>query len=175
MAASAIIALQNQAKKPNDFAMKQLFASNKRIGKIWENFYKCYYILPRTIIKEDRKGMKTAKQITPSDYKDANFGMSIDVGPGGDFSESLQFSFVEGLYAKGDITKYQYIKYAPNNVVPPEMKSDFEEEEQQALEMQQQQAQMSQGVDQIMSQLTPEEQMAVQQDPSLLEGLGGIR
>ena len=170
MAASAIIALQNQAKKPNDYAMKQLFASNKRIGKIWENFYKCYYILERTIVKEDSKGKKTAKRITPSDYKDIDFGMSIDVGPGGDYSEALQFSFVEGLYNKGDITKYQYVKYAPNNVVPPEMKSDFEEEQQKQLEMEQQQS----NVNALISQLTPEEQQMVQQDPSLLQGLGGM-
>jgi hypothetical protein len=187
MAASAIIALQNQAKKPNDYAMKQLFASSKRIGKIWENFYKCYYIMERTIVKEDSKGLKTAKRITPSEYKDMDFGMTIDVGPGGDYSESLQFSFVEGLYTKGDITKYQYVKYAPNNVVPPEMKSDFEEEEQKVIEQQEMQAEMQQNqpigpqvqqpginMGEIMAQLTPEEQQAVMNDPSLLQGIGGI-
>ena len=163
MAAAAVLALQNQAKKPNDYAEKQLLGFNKRIGKIWEQMFKAYYILPRSIVKEDRKGKKTSKSITPSDYSDVQFGLSVDVGPGGDFSESLQLTVVESMYQKGDLTKYEYVKYAPNNLVPQDMKLDFEEQEDEM-------EQMEQTKSEVMSKLTPEEQQAVQQDPSLMEG-----
>ena len=163
MAAAAVLALQNQAKKPNDYAEKQLYSFNKRVGKIWEQMFKAYYILPRPIVLEDRKGKKMAKTITPSDYADIKFGLSVDVGPGGDFSESIQLTVVENMYNKGDLTKYEYVKYAPNNLVPQDMKLDFEEQE---VEIEQ----MNQLKSQVMGQLTPDEQLAVQQDPSLMEG-----
>ena len=70
---------------------------------------------------------------------------------------------VENMYNKGDLTKYEYVKYAPNNLVPQDMKLDFEEQE---AEMEQ----MNQLKSQVMGQLTPDEQLAVQQDPSLMEG-----
>lgn len=172
MAAAAVLALQNQAKKPNDYAEKQLLGFNKRIGKIWEQMFKAYYILPRSIVKEDRKGKKTSKSITPSDYSDVQFGLSVDVGPGGDFSESLQLTVVESMYQKGDLTKYEYVKYAPNNLVPQDMKSDFEEQEDE-MKLAQNNPQNPQGNPQdIMSQLTPEEQAYVQQNPKILEQLG---
>lgn len=179
MAAAAINLLQAQARKPNEAYMKQLYSTNKRIGKIWEDFFKCYFILPRTITKQDAKGKLESKTITPSDYKDYNFGLTIDVGASGEFSQAGQFTFIQGMYDKKDITKYQYVRYAPQDLVPQEMRNDFDEEEQQILEaqeMQQQQAQMQQQqtsqVDAIMAQLTSEEQQALQSNPSLLDGLG---
>ncbi len=173
MAAAAINLLQSQARKPNESYTKQIYATNKRIGRIWEDFYKCYFILPRTITKKDTKGKIESKTITPSDYKDYKFDLSIDVGAGGEFSEAGQFTFIQGMYDKGDLNKYQYVRYAPSNLVPQEMSNDFEEEEQEILEAEEQQAEQGKQVDDIMGQLTPEEQQAVQQDPSLLDGLEG--
>lgn len=176
MAAAAIIALQNQAKKPTEMDMEQLFASQKRIGKIWEEFFKCYYILPRTVVSEDKNGKKSSEVFTPSDYKDILFEMTVDVGAGGAFDEALQVNTLDNLYQKGDVDKYQYVKYAPNNMVPQGMKQDFEDEQQQVEEQQimQQQAigqQQGANMDQILDQLTPEEQQAVIANPKLLEGL----
>lgn len=172
MAAAAINLLQSQARKPNESYMKQLYATNKRIGKIWQEFYKCYFILPRTITSKDENGKLESKTITPSDYSEYGFELSIDVGAGGDFSEAGQFTFVQGMYDKGDINKYQYVKYAPQTLVPQEMKNDFEKEEQKMLEQQEIQKKQGVVVEDVMNQLTPEEQQAVQTDPSLLEGLG---
>ena len=49
MAASAIIALQNQAQKPNESYMKVIVQSMKQVGAIWEQFYKTSYNMPRPI------------------------------------------------------------------------------------------------------------------------------
>ena len=44
--------------------------------------------------------------------------IEVDVGPGGDFNESIQLTVIENMYNKGDLTKYEYVKYAPNNLMP---------------------------------------------------------
>jgi len=75
------------------------------------------------------------------------------------------------MYQKGDLTKYEYVKYAPNNLVPQDMKSDFEEQEEE-IKNSQNNPQISQDNPQdIMSQLTPEEQQYLMENPQLMEGL----
>jgi hypothetical protein len=71
------------------------------------------------------------------------------------------------MYDKGDLDKYQYVKYLPKNAVSNELRQDFEKEE----EMMQQQQQMQMGAENIISQLTPEEQMILQQNPQILNEL----
>ena len=62
------------------------------------------------------------------------------------------------MYDKGDLTKYQYIKYVPNNIAPQKMKTDFEAEEQLANEQQAMQQQM-------MAQQAMEQPQMMQQPP----------
>ena len=89
MAASAIIALQNQAKKPTEAYVKQLKRSLKRTGAIYEEFFKCYFIFPKAIVSETSEGKLRSKVITPSDYADTEFSMAIDVGASGEYSEQI--------------------------------------------------------------------------------------
>jgi hypothetical protein len=135
MAASAIIALQNQAKKPNERYVTMLRRSIKNIGRIWEEFYKCFYNLPRPVTTTDQDGNEYTKTFTGSEYANMGFGLSIDVGAGSIFDESLQVGIVEKLYDKEDIDKYQYIRYLPQNAVNSEMRQDFEKEEKQLAEL----------------------------------------
>jgi hypothetical protein len=113
-------------------------------------------------MSEDMDGKKTSKVITPSDYKDIEFEMTIDVGAGGAFDEALQVSQLDKYAERQWIDKYQYTKYAPNNLLPQGMKEDFEEEKEKMDEMQKQ-------ADDVMSQLTPEEMQIAEQDPSVLQ------
>jgi hypothetical protein len=167
MAAAAIIALQNQAKKPNERYVAIFRRSLKNIGRIWEEFYKCHYNLPRPITATDEDGNEYTKTFTGSDYANMGFGLTIDVGAGSIFDESLQVGVIEKMYDKGDLDKYQYVKYLPKNAVSNELRQDFEKEE----EMMQQQQQIQSGAEDIMSQLTPEEQMILQQNPQILDEL----
>jgi len=173
MAAAAIIALQNQAKKPNEMYLKKLFASMKRVGKIEEEFFKCYYILPRTVTSEDQDGKMSSRTVTPSDYKDVEFDMDIDVGAGGAFDEALQVNTLDMMYNKGDIDKYEYVKYAPNNMMVQGIKEDFEQQKVELDEQMEQQAQMQAEQAQMpqQEQLTPEDEAFVMQNPQLLDGL----
>jgi hypothetical protein len=178
MAASAIIALQNQAKKPNEGYQNKLFRSMKRSGRIWEEFYKVYYNMPRPISTTDEDGNQETRQFTGTDYADMGFGLKIDVGPASVFSESLQMTVLDKMHDKGDIDKYQYAKYAPSNVIPSQLKQDFEKEQKQLIEQQQAQQQLQQqqpNLSSIISQLSPEEQAILKQHPELLQQvMGGV-
>jgi hypothetical protein len=171
MAAAAIIALQNQAKKPVENDQKKLYRAEKDCGLIWQEFYKCYYNMPRPIKGKDEDGNDVTKIFDGSKYTDMGFGLSIDIGPASIFSETLQVSILDKLFDKGAVDKYQYIKYLPQNSVSSELRSDFEKEEEM---MKQQQEAMGQA-DQIMQQLTPEEMQELQANPALLdEVMGGM-
>lgn len=174
MAASAIIALQNQAKKPNEAYQNKLFRSIKNIGKIWEEFYKCFYNLPRPISATDEDGNEFTKSFIGSEYADMGFGLSVDVGPASIFNESLQVTVLEKMYDKGDIDKYGYVKYLPSNTVPSELKQDFEKEEEQLMEQQQ----MENSTLGVLGGLSPEEREAFfslppeEQQQFLMEAMG---
>jgi hypothetical protein len=181
MAASAIIALQNQAQKPNDGYMQIVVQSIKQVGEIWEQFYKCFYTIDRPIKGKDEEGNPVAKVFNGEKGRGIEFDLIVDVGPSSMFSESLQVSTLDNYADRQWIDKYQHAKHMPTAVLPQGLREEFEKEQEAmklAQEQQQMQAQQQQQVmgeaDNIMSQLTPEEQMAVQNDPSLLEGLGGM-
>jgi hypothetical protein len=169
MAAAAIIALQNQAKKPVENDQKKLFRAISDTGKIYEEFYKCYYNMPRPMSGKDQEGNETTKNFDGSKYADMGFGLKIDVGPASVFSESLQMTVLDSYADRGWIDKYQHAKYSPSNVIPQELRQDFKKESEQLAEQQQ----MMPQAEEILSQLTPEERAAVEADPSLLDGLMG--
>jgi hypothetical protein len=128
MAAAAIIALQNQARKPNEKHEKIFGRSIKNVGRIWEMFYKTYFNMPRPITTKDETGKEVTRTFTGSEYADMGFGLSIDVGPASVFNESLQVSIIDKMYDKGDLDKYGYVKYLPKNTVSSELRQDFEKE-----------------------------------------------
>jgi hypothetical protein len=128
MAAAAIIALQNQARKPNEKYEKIFGRSIKNVGRIWEMFYKTYFNMPRPITTKDETGKEVTRTFTGSEYADMGFGLSIDVGPASVFNESLQVSIIDKMYDKGDLDKYGYVKYLPKNTVSSELRQDFEKE-----------------------------------------------
>lgn len=169
MAAAAIIALQNQAKKPNEAYQNKLFRSIKNIGRIWEEFYKCYYNIPRPVQSTDKEGNPITKKFTGSQYADMGFGLKIDVGPASVFSESLQVAVLDRMVEKQMLDKYQYAKYLPSNILPSELKQDFEKE----YEALQEQQQLQGAANNILSQLTPEELAELQSNPQLLQQVMG--
>lgn len=148
MAASAIIALQNQAKKPNEMYQQRYFRCVKNIGRIYEEFFKTYYGLPMPITATGDDGEQFTKMFTGTQYADMAFGLEIDVGPASVFSESLQVNIIEKMYDKGDIDKYAYIKYMPKNVVPQDLKQDFDREKQAMQEQMMMQEQAMQAMPQ---------------------------
>jgi hypothetical protein len=166
MAAAAIIALQNQAKKPVEADQKKLFRAEKDCGLIWQEFYKCYYNMPRPIQGKDEEGKDITKIFDGSKYAEMGFGLTIDIGPASVFSETLQMTILDSYAERGWIDKYQHAKYSPRNAIPQELRSDFEKEEEQ---MKQQGQQQQQIIDQALAQLTPEELDKLEANPQLME------
>ncbi|MGE4213151.1 MAG: hypothetical protein AB7E42_00035 [Anaerotignaceae bacterium] len=118
MAASAIIALQNQAKVPIENIQKRFYRSIKDVGKIWEQFFKTYYNMPRMMTVDDVQGGVTASPFLGEQYKNVEFKLKIDVGPASAYSESLAMATLDKMYDKGDIGLEMYAELAPNNVMP---------------------------------------------------------
>lgn len=168
MAASAIIALQNQAKKPTEGNGLMLVRSLKRVGRIYEEFDKCFGTMPRPINSKNEAGEEITKSFVGAESADINFDLKIDITPTSILSESLQMTVVKEMADRQWLDKYAYVKYSPSNIIPAEMKVDFEKEEKQMLEMQTQQAQMQQQAGNIMGALSLEEQQAIQADPTIV-------
>ncbi|MEG0229864.1 MAG: hypothetical protein RR640_04600, partial [Oscillospiraceae bacterium] len=114
MAASAIIALQAQAKTPIAETQKRYWNFIKQIGKIWEQMFKAY-VTYETVYNTDNNEISVLKG---DDYSSMDFNLKVDVGPSSEYGESLAQSTLEMLLAKGEISAKQYVMLAPDNIVP---------------------------------------------------------
>lgn len=118
MAASAIIALQNQAKLPIDNIQKRFYRTIKNVGRIWEQFFKTYYSMERSVVKKEVGDSQEAYLFRGTDYADVDFDLIIDVGASSTYSEALGQATLDKMYDKGDIDVDAYIELSPPNVMP---------------------------------------------------------
>lgn len=116
MAASAIIALQNQAKKPIEMYQKKFYRSYEKIGKILEQFFKYYYNDGRLFSYEE-EGQRYVTSLNGQNYQDIDFSLSVEVGAGGIYSESLTISLLDSLKNAGDIDTDEYIDLYPDSIM----------------------------------------------------------
>ncbi|HEY5586719.1 MAG TPA: hypothetical protein VIK78_19795 [Ruminiclostridium sp.] len=176
MAASAIIALQNQAQKPNQADQNRLFRSDKNIGRILEEFFKIYYNTPRPIASKDAEDKDITKKFLGTAHKDKSFNLKIDVSPTTTMTEPLTMAILKEMADRTWIDKYQFTKYSPSNAMPSGMKHDFEVEQEK---MMKQQAAQAAAIDSAKASLTPVEQAELGANPQLMEqamastGMGG--
>lgn len=161
--ASAIIALQNQAKVPIESIQKRFYRSQKNIGKIWEQFYKNYYDIDRSMVVKDDNGEDTTISFNGAQYKDIPFRLKVDVGPSSMYSESLSMATLDKMHDSGEIDTDMYIELAPQNVMP------FKEKLKKMLDDKKQQEQTNLGTDvmSVLSQMTPEEREAILSNPQM--------
>ena len=133
MPASAIIALQNQAKVPIKEFQSRFFSAMKEVGDIWCQFYKTFYSTTRNISVESDDGVET-KTFRGTDYAGADFKTKVEVTVSAD-KESLAMSVLEGMKAAGDITKEQYVELAPDSAIPfkAKLKEMWKKEQNQLL------------------------------------------
>jgi hypothetical protein len=169
MAASAIIALQNQAKKPNEGYQNKLTRSMGNIGRIHEEFLKCYCNLPRPIKAKDKQGKEITKAFTGTDYADVNFRLDLSVTPRTTLDDSLQIAMLDKFVSNKWIDKYQYAKYAPKNTINQELAHDFESEK----ELLKQQQVVVKKTSDIVNALTPEEKEYLKNNPQLIDQIFG--
>lgn len=116
MAASAIIALQNQAKKPIEMYQRKRQLAFEKIGKIEEQFFKYYYNDGREFGYEE-DGQILVGNMNGQEYQDIDFALTIDIGQAGTYSESLAVSLLDALKADGTIDQDDYIELYPETIM----------------------------------------------------------
>lgn len=116
MAASAIIALQNQAKKPIETAQKKFFRIHKKLGKIFEQFFKKYYTDDRLFSYEEDQ-QTFVNNMNGENYSNIDFSTNVEVGVAGVFSESLTISLLDQMLNNGAIDIDDYIELYPDSIM----------------------------------------------------------
>ncbi|MCI9434072.1 MAG: hypothetical protein HFI86_02185 [Bacilli bacterium] len=116
MAASAIIALQNQAKKPIEMYQRKFYRTYEKIGKVLEQFFKYYYNDGRLFSYED-DGQRYITPLNGQNYQDIDFNLKVEVGAGGVYSESLSISLLDTLKNMEAIDVDEYIELYPDSIM----------------------------------------------------------
>ena len=124
MAASAIIALQNQAKTPIKELQNRYFSAIKEVGDIWLEFFKAYYNMDRNMIVEDEQGKAENRVFNGSNYADIDYKLKVEVAVASD-KETLAVSLLDAMRAREDINKEQYVELMPDDAMP--FKADIKE------------------------------------------------
>lgn len=133
MAASAIIALQNQAKKPIEMYQKEFQSAHVEIGKIFEQFFKYYYRDDRMFSYEE-DNQTIVNNMNGEEFLNIEFSTNIDVGTSGEFSEALIVSLLDGMKSNGDIDTDEWIELYPESIMV--FKSQLKKMRQRKLEEQ---------------------------------------
>lgn len=150
MAASAIIALQNQAKKPIELYQKKFYRTYEKIGAILLQFFKYYYNDGRMFVYENEDS-REVNILNGSQYNEFDYSVVVEVGSAGTYSESLSIGLLDQLKADQTIDQDQYIELYPDSVMTFKAKlkamREKKKEEQQLLEEQKFQVNPQQIVD----------------------------
>lgn len=117
MAASAIIALQNQAQTPVNEIQRHFWRAVKEIGRIWLEFFKTYCSDEREIVVEMGDEVQ-GRVFTGTEYAGYDFDLQVDVGASSEYSAVLAQATLDKMLDRGDITIDQYIELSDPNVAP---------------------------------------------------------
>lgn len=117
MAASAIIALQNQAQTPVNEIQRHFWRAVKEIGRIWLEFFKTYCSDEREIVVEMGDEMQ-GRTFVGSSYANYDLDLQVDVGASSEYSAVLAQATLDKMLDRGDITIDQYIELSDPNVAP---------------------------------------------------------
>ncbi len=135
MAASAILALQNQAKGPVEELRQHFWWAIEDIGRIWESFFKTYYSSERAIAVEDVDSALGIEAVTfiGTEYAKMDFALKVDVGASSQYSAVLAQASLDRLFDGGYITLDQYIELSDKNTFPFKyrLKKMLEQQEEQ--------------------------------------------
>lgn len=154
--ATAIMLLQKAAAIPIESIKRRFYRLIEDVGRIWEEFWKVKYNIPRQIKLTDDDGEEMTTLFDGSEYEDVQLNLRIDVGPSSTYSESLMLSSLQDFLKSGHITFEQFLQFAPKNVVPYRDRLLKELEEQKGIVGQ---------IDQFVSSMQPEEKAMFDQLP----------
>ncbi len=116
MAAQAIIALQNQAKKPIEIYQNKFKRAHIEIGKIHEQFFKYYYTDDRMFSYEEDNQLYV-NSFNGEMFRNIDFSLAVEVGTTGIYSEALLITLLDNMKTAGDITLDEYIELYPDSIM----------------------------------------------------------
>jgi hypothetical protein len=153
MPASSVMMLQKAAGIPLESIKRRFYQAMEDVGLVWAEFWKAYYNTDRMVNVKDDNGEEYLIVFNGSKHVNVDMSLKIDIGPSSQFSETLMMTSLDKLFDKGDLTFEQYLKYAPKNVIP------FKDSLLKSIQQQQEQNQQV-SIEQLLSQLSPNEQLA---------------
>lgn len=161
--ATAIMLLQKAAAIPIESIKRRFYRAVEDIGRVWEDFWKVKYNIPRMVVLKDDDGEEYGEIFQGSQYADTPLNLKIDVGPSSTYSESLMLTSLQDALNSGHMTYEQFLRYAPKNVVPFRDRLLKEMDEKKGIiGMIEQFVQSMQPQEQEMfAQMQPEQQMAL--------------
>lgn len=118
MAASAIMMLQKAAGVPIESIKKRFYRCMEDVGRIWEEFWKVKYNLPRSIKVKNQNDDEEMAEFQGTEYYNIPYNLKIDIGPAGAYSESLAQSTLDKLFDSKEIDIETYLKYSPKSAMP---------------------------------------------------------
>ena len=185
MAASAIIALQNQAKTPIKELQNRYFSAIKEVGDIWLEFFKAYYNMDRNMAVENEDGEVENRIFNGSRYADIDYKLKVEVAVASD-KETLAVSLLDAMREREDINKEQYVELMPDGAMPfkTQIKDIWAKEKQDVLvqameqikqyQMIIQQMQAQQGDVQKSNEMLGQAMGQIKQQGEILNQMGGM-
>jgi hypothetical protein len=117
MAASASIALQNQAQTPVGEIQRRYWRAVRDAGRIWQEFFLTYCSMPRAVVS-DTGGEVDGREFIGTDYAGYEFDLTVDVGASSEYSAVLAQATLDKMLDRGDISIDDYIELSDPNVAP---------------------------------------------------------
>lgn len=173
MAASAIIALQNQAKTPIKELQTRYFNTIKDVGDIWLEFFKAYYTTDRNIAVENEEGKVENRIFNGSNYVDIDYKLKVEVTVAPD-KETLAVSLLDSMRDRQDITKEQYVELMPDSAMPfkSELKEQWKKEKEDVLVQALQQIKQ---LEMIIEQMQGQQGDVTKSNEMLAQAMGQIK
>jgi hypothetical protein len=137
--ASGIVALQKASILPLATNRRRFIQFVEDIGLIWLDYWLSKYTVPRVLMIEQTNPDTQQKQIVPvqfdaSQYQQAAFSLSIDIGASTEWSEAASIQTLDNLLQQKLITFKQYLERIYNGLIPDKDGLIRELEQQELLE-----------------------------------------
>lgn len=163
--ATAIMMLQKASSVPLESIKRRFYQAMEDVGNIWADMWRVYYNTSRMINIKDDDGEAQSVEFNGSNYADVDMHMKVDIGPSSSYSETLMMTSLDKLFDGQYITVDQYLKYAPQNVIPfkDRLLKDIQAQQEQQAMMDAQMAQQQAQQQDMMMQQQQQEQMMQEQ------------
>lgn len=170
---SAIIAVQQASAIPLEMVRERFYQYIEDIALIWFDMIRAKYKVPRQISFSE-KGQEYTEILNMSVLDGIIPKVKIDVGASSKWSEIAAMQTLDNLFNSGKITDIEYFERIPDQFIKD--KQGLIEARKKIQQEQEAMAKASNkpitGQD-LMGSLSPEEQQYLQENPDLLNQLGG--